>query len=159
MLSSILILSLLFGSVLSKDLRQPISKETLIGYIPEVQNNLKFDYKVCDSGGNDIVINSLQLDFSNYVLSVTYDVTVSKEVTGGTLYVSVTLSKYSFTQNITKDLCELAELVDAECKIEAGNHKDTITHSLYQLMDVEGIVRATDQDGNSLLCLEYSVTV
>eukprot|EP00800_Vazella_pourtalesii_P015515 TRINITY_DN4201_c0_g1_i1.p1 TRINITY_DN4201_c0_g1~~TRINITY_DN4201_c0_g1_i1.p1 ORF type:complete len:160 (+),score=27.18 TRINITY_DN4201_c0_g1_i1:139-618(+) len=159
MLSPILILSLLFASVLSKDLRQHISKEPLIGYIPVAQSDFKFEYKVCDSGSDDIVINSLEIDFSDYVLSVSYDVIVKKQVTGGTLYVSATLSKYQITQNYTKDLCDLAKIADTECLIEADNYKGTVSHSLYQVMDVEGSVKASDQNGDPLLCLYYTVTV
>ena len=161
MLSSVLILSILFGSVLSKDLRQHISKEPLIRYIPIAGSDFEFGYKECNSGSNNIVINSLQVDFSDTVLSIDYDVTVNKEITDGTVFLSVTLSKYSITKNFTKNLCELADMVDVECKVAAGNHKDTISHSIsiFQLMDVVGVVKATDQDEEPILCLEYTITV
>ncbi|KAI6656472.1 Phosphatidylglycerol/phosphatidylinositol transfer protein [Oopsacas minuta] len=139
-------------------MRGNYAKRPFIGYIPAVQSDDSISFTDCSSDGSMATINALSASFGNSEVTIYYDFTLQEEVSGGRVSLTVYMSGIEILSK-TMGLCNLLELADGECPLSAGNYSHKITYPLdYPIPEgitCKGRVSVTDQNGNSLGCVDY----
>ena len=92
-------------------------------------------------------------------LTVTSDINFKEEITGGTVTVVVKYLGFKVLDK-TEDLCSLLGKVGLKCPIPAGDQKATEVEPLPSSIPpghYTGSIKANDQNGNEIVCLNLDL--
>ncbi|XP_003387353.2 PREDICTED: putative phosphatidylglycerol/phosphatidylinositol transfer protein DDB_G0278295 isoform X3 [Amphimedon queenslandica] len=153
--------TLLFLCALVAIMQASPLRQQLKPAVPLLEDNLGDIWTDCSSASDPAKIKSVVINPDppqrGQSLSVNATVTLSEQVTGGSIKVDIKYGIFSITLiDKTLDLCDTVKSAGATCPLAAGDQNLAISESLPSVApsgEYKGNAVVTDQSGNQLVCI------